>query len=268
MNSTAGDSHLGGKDFNSRMVDHFAKEIQRKHGKDISTNEKALSHLRVACDVAKRVLSSSNEASITIVSLFEGIDFQSTITRARFDQLNEDLFSSTLELVGKVIKDAGLDRHKITELIPVGASSCTLRIQQLLKYYFSQREMTKSVIPDEAVATGAAIQAAFLNGDESEVLKDLVLIDVLPHSLGVSITEGGIMSTVLERNTSVPANRVISFMATTSNDQHQFVNIRIYEGERVLVKDNTFIGQIKLEGIHPHPVQEGKKLMVDVTVVM
>lgn len=223
LKSTAGDTHLGGENFNSRAID--------------------------ACDRAKRLLSSSEEAPIVIDALAEGIDFQSTITRATFEQLNGDLFCSTLDLVDKAIVDAGLDKFKIHETVLVGGSTRILKIQKLVQqYYFSQRELNKSMNPDEAIVIGAAIQAAFLNGDKSEVLKGLALLEVAPLSLGVSVA-GGIMSTAIKRNTTIPVTRVHSFY--TSVDNQQSMELKIYEGERVMDKDNRLVGSLILNGIRP-----------------
>jgi len=263
VRSTIGDFHLGGEDFNSRMVDHFVKEFKKTHKKDISTNEKALSRLRIACDRAKRLLSTSTEAPIRIESLFEGIDFQSSITRARFEGLNEDLFCSTLDMVAQAIKDAGLEKTEIKEVVLVGGSTRILKIQKLLEYYFYRpNELNNSVNPDEAVATGAAIQAAFLNGDKSDALKNLALIEVVPLSLGIGLV-GGITDFVIKRNSTIPATRIATYF--TSYDDQKSLTFDICEGERVMTKDNKRLGNIRFNGITPAPKGETK---VEVTYLV
>ncbi|KAH9493264.1 Heat shock cognate 71 kDa protein, variant 2 [Dermatophagoides farinae] len=181
VKSTAGDTHLGGEDFDNRMVNHFVQEFKRKHKKDLTSNKRALRRLRTACERAKRTLSSSTQASIEIDSLFEGIDFYSTITRARFEELCADLFRSTLDPVEKSLRDAKLDKSQINEIVLVGGSTRIPKIQKLLQDFFNGKELNKSINPDEAVAYGAAVQAAILNGDQSENVQDLLLLDVAPY---------------------------------------------------------------------------------------
>merc|ERR1711939_791712 len=194
VKSTAGDTHLGGEDFDNRFVNHFVNEFKRKHKKDLSSNARALRRLRTACERAKRTLSSSAQTSIEIDSLFEGIDFYTSITRARFEELCADLFRSTMDPVEKVLKDAKCDKSQIDEIVLVGGSTRIPKIQKLVSDFFNGKEPNKSINPDEAVAYGAAVQAAILTGDESEVLQDTLLVDVAPLSLGLE-TAGGVMTT-------------------------------------------------------------------------
>merc|ERR1712110_1258066 len=185
VKSTAGDTHLGGEDFDNRMVDHFIKEFQRKHKKDLSQNKRAVRRLRTACERAKRTLSSSAQASVEIDSLFEGVDFYTSLTRARFEELCADLFRGTLEPVEKALRDAKMDKSSIQDIVLVGGSTRIPKVQKLLQDFFNGKELNKSINPDEAVAYGAAVQAAILSGDKSEAVQDLLLLDVAPLSLGI-----------------------------------------------------------------------------------
>ena len=250
VKSTAGDTHLGGEDFDTRLVNHFVEEIKRKEKMDVSNNPRAMRRLRTACERAKRTLSSSASAMIEIEAIQDGKDVYTSITRARFEELCNDLFRDCLLPVEQVLRDAKVDKGKVQEVVLVGGSTRIPKIQKMLSEFFNGKELCKSVNQDEAVAYGAAVQAALLTGDTSDSINQLLLIDVAPLSIGIE-TAGSVMTVMIPRNTSIPASKTQTF--STYVDNQPSVLIQVFEGERSLTKDNHLLGKFDLGGIPPAP---------------
>ncbi|KAB1217895.1 Heat shock cognate 70 kDa protein [Morella rubra] len=264
VRAVAGDTHLGGEDFDNRMVNHFVEMFKRKHKEDISGNPKSLRRLRTACERGKRVLSSAIETNIEVDSLYNGIDFCSTITQARFAELNIDFFRKSVKLVEKCLADAKIDKSGVHDVVLTGGSSRIPKVQQLLRDFFDGKELNKSINPDEAVAYGAAVQAANLTGMGNVKVQHIVLLDVTPLSLGVLVDEGE-MSVVIPRNTAIPTK--MERVYTTSHDNQTSILFSVYEGERSRTVNNHLLGEFTLFGVPAAPRGVAKvKVRFDVDV--
>ncbi|XP_052186195.1 heat shock cognate 70 kDa protein-like [Diospyros lotus] len=255
VKATAGDTRLGGEDFDNRMVNYFVEEFKRKMKKDITGNPRALRRLRTACEKAKRDLSSTAQTTIEIDCLYEGIDFSTTITRAKFEEFNMDLFKICMDLVKNCLTDANLDKSNIHDVVLVGGSTRIPKVQEMLQDFFDGKELCKSINPDEAVAYGAAIHASVLDVNTTDKVHDVVLLDVTPLSLGVGL-HSGFMSVVIPRNTRTPTKMEAEF--TTAKDNQTSILFDVYEGERTRANDNNFLGKFTLAGVPPAPVRAPK----------
>jgi L1 cell adhesion molecule like protein len=252
VKAVAGDNHLGGVDFDNRMINHFVQEFKRRYNKDLTTNKRFLNKLRIACERAKRELSAVTKVNIELDDTFEGTEFRTFITRARFEELNTDLFRSTMEHVERCLRDAKMDKEQIDDIVLVGGSTRIPMLRKLLQDFFHGKELYKAINPDEAVAYGAVVQAAILAGDKSREVQGLSTLDVTPLSLGIEAM-GGVMSVIIERNTAIPATYTKPY--TTYYKDQPGLFIQVFEGERKMTKDNNLLGKFDLTGIPPAPAR-------------
>lgn len=250
VKATGGDTHLGGEDIDNRMVEYFVQEFKRKNKKDPTANSRSMKRLKIACERIKRQLSSTTSASLEIDSFFDGVDFMSNLTRARFEEMCQDIFDKAFAPVEQVLRDAKMSKGDVHEIVLVGGTTRIPKIQKMLSDFFGGKELNRSVNPDEAVAYGAAVQAAILTGQGNEKTGELLLLDVCPLSLGIE-TAGGVMTKIIERNTTVPCKKEQTF--STYADNQPAVTIKVYEGERAMTRDNHLLGTFELSGIPPAP---------------